>query len=67
MQIGTAADHELLMPSALNAPGVAAAFETAPDVVVPAGTDLLAYITPGAGATAGAGRIVLDSIPVEGI
>jgi len=67
VQIGSNADHDLLMPAALNAPDTAAAFETAPDVMVPAGTDLLAFITPGAGASAGAGRIVLDSIPVEGI
>ena len=67
LAVGTAASPQLLMPADRNAPSMVAAFETTPDVTVLAGTDLRLTITPGGGASQGAGRIVLDSIPVEGI
>lgn len=67
LAVGTAADPEILMPASNNGPAIAASFESTPDTIVDAGTDIRVTITPGAGATAGAGRIILDSIPVEGI
>lgn len=59
--IGTAADPELLMPYDGNDPATALSYENAPDAALNAGDAVQLSITPGAGATRGAGRIILDA------
>lgn len=50
----------VLMNTDQNAPDLAATFETTPAAKLPAGTLLYLDITPGAGATTGAGQILLN-------
>lgn len=66
IKIGTAADDDLFLSAAQNDPGFAAEYEATPDEVIAAGTDIRITIAPGGGASAGTGRVVLDTIPVEG-
>lgn len=58
--VGTAADPELLMPYAYNAPGQVGTYEVSPDVVLLAGVAIILTIVPGAGAVAGSGHIMLN-------
>lgn len=67
ISIGTAADPELVHAAADNDPTTESGYESTPSVTLAAGDTLLATIVPGAGATAGAGQIILDTVPLEGI
>ncbi len=53
-----------LLPSTAIAPSIAGGYEAAPDVVLLAGDVIRLVITPGSGATAGAGSIIVDTIPL---
>ncbi len=50
----------VVMDTDQNAPALAATFETTPGAQLPAGTGLYLEIIPGAGATAGAGQVLLN-------
>ena len=53
-----------LLASGAVAPSIAGGYEAAPDVVLVAGDVIQLVITPGSGATAGAGSIIVDTIPL---
>lgn len=53
-------DGLVLMGSDQNAPALVATFETTPAAQLPAGTQLFIETTPGPGATAGAGKLLLN-------
>lgn len=59
--IGTAGDADALMPAAANDPATAASYEFASNAELAAGDAVRLVINPGAGATQGAGRIILDA------
>lgn len=63
--LGTAADHELLMPAAFNAPGTLGVYETTPRVELPMDTPLMLTISPGAGAAHGRGQFAITAVPIE--
>lgn len=63
ISLGTTTDPDLLLDEAENDPSVASEYESTPDVVLTSGTAVRLSITPGAGATQGAGRILLTFIP----
>lgn len=50
----------VLMAADQNAPGFAATYETTPAAQLLAGTQIIIETTPGAGATAGAGKLLLN-------
>lgn len=54
------ADSLVLMDFDQNAPAYAATYETTPGVSLPAGTGIYIDITPGSGATSGAGQVLLN-------
>ena len=62
IRIGTAAQPDALMGSGDNDPATVGGYEVAPDLELISGTPIVVSITPGAGASKGAGRIVFDSI-----
>lgn len=62
LQLGTTSNPGLLMPANYNDPTTAATYEAAPDATLASGEQIVLTITPGAGATQGAGRIIFDSI-----
>lgn len=62
LQVGTAAQPGALMPAAYNDPATAATYEAAPNATLASGEAIVLTITPGAGATQGAGRVVFDAI-----
>lgn len=51
---------QVLLDSDQNAPGLVATFETTPAAQLPAGTAIYLDITPGLGATTGAGQVLLN-------
>jgi hypothetical protein len=53
-------DGLVLMEADQNAPGIPAMFETTPATQLPAGTAIYLEINPGAGATTGAGQVLLN-------
>lgn len=53
-------DSQILMAADQNAPGLVATFETTPAAQMPAGSAVYLEITPGSGATTGAGQILLN-------
>lgn len=62
--LGTVASPEILLATNENDPASAdSEYEVTPDVHVAAGTAIRLSITPGAGASAGAGRVLLTFIP----
>lgn len=63
MRIGTAAQPELLLAAAQIDLTVATEFEVNPNLVLGAGQGVLITLVPGAGATQGAGWIVIEQIP----
>jgi hypothetical protein len=64
LSIGTLAQPELLIASSQVNPAQKTTFETTPEVALSAGTNLYLFIIAGVGATQGAGRTVLELIPV---
>jgi len=62
LKLGTGANAEALIAAAHNDPAQAAGYEAAPDASLAAGQPVLLTITPGAGATRGAGRVIFDAI-----
>lgn len=62
LQVGTSAQPAVLMPASANDPTNALAYDFAADLPLAAAQAVQLTITPGAGATAGAGRIILDAI-----
>lgn len=63
IKIGTAADDDLLMRADQNAPSDAAVFEASPRVRLPAGAQVQLSITPGAGASQGSGKLIIQATP----
>lgn len=63
LKLGTIADDDALMTTAENDPSTVADYETTPDLHLSAGTVVRLTITPGSGATQGAGRVLLTFIP----
>lgn len=59
--VGTAADAGALMPTNANDPTVATSYEFASNTELALGDSVQLTITPGSGATQGAGRIILDA------
>jgi hypothetical protein len=62
LKLGTSGNPEALLAAVHNDPTQAAGYEAAPDVSLSAGQQILLTITPGAGATQGAGRVIFDAI-----
>ena len=63
--LGVAGQPGSLMPAADSDVSVLAVYEFSPRVEYPAGTQILLTIVPGAGASAGAGQIVLTTTPTN--
>lgn len=62
--LGTAEDPELLLAAWQSDPSDAGGvFEVCPRVELPANTNLVLTIAPGAGATQGRGQLVLSAVP----
>lgn len=62
LKLGTSANPEALIAAAHNDPAQVAGYESAPDVALASGDEIVLTITPGTGATQGAGRIIFDAI-----
>lgn len=62
VSVGTATVADAHLPAALNDPSTTSEFETTPDAVMAPGEKVYLYITPGSGATQGAGRLFLEHI-----
>ena len=60
ISVGTASDPEALMPAAFCDPTAEQGFENTPDVELASGEGVRLVITPGTGATAGAGVLLLQ-------
>lgn len=60
LSVGDSGDPSRLMGAAMNDPAVAGSYEAAPNHRYGAGTQLLLTITPGAGASQGAGIVTLQ-------
>jgi hypothetical protein len=65
IRLGTAADDDAFMSAADSDPTMAAEFETTPDVPLADGASVRLTITPGAGATQGAGVLLLNVLPAS--
>lgn len=63
LKLGTSVAPEALMAAAQNNPAQVAGYEAAPDVALTSGEAIVLTITPGTGATQGAGRVIFDAIP----
>lgn len=63
IRIGTPLDAESVMPAAFSDPASLQEFENTPDVVLAAGDAVVIAVTPGVGATAGSGIVLLDFLP----
>lgn len=63
IRIGTAAQPELLIAAVQSDLTVATEFEVNPNLVLGAAQEVLITLVPGAGATQGAGWIVIEQIP----
>ena len=61
--VGTVADPDGLMRADQNLPGEVAVFETSPRVRLPAGEGVQLTITPGAGASQGRGKLIIQATP----
>lgn len=64
LQLGMQGQPGRLIPSNDIAPDLEAQYETYPDLPLAAGTQILLTITPGTGATRGAGAVVIDYLPL---
>ena len=64
LKIGKSGTLDAYMTVSQNDPATAATYETSPDVIITSGTTILLTITPGSGAGAGSGRVVLNLIPL---
>lgn len=64
LALGTAGAPDALIAAADNDPANAATYETSPNLQLATGSVVRIAITPGAGATQGAGRIFLDAYEV---
>jgi hypothetical protein len=62
LKLGTSGNPEAFLAAADNDPTAAAGYEAAPDLSVSSGEQVLLTITPGTGATQGAGRVIFDGI-----
>lgn len=67
LTIGTAGDPDLVQDASQNDPSTAGGYGIAPDLLLSEGDQLFLSITPGSGASAGAGFVSIDSIPQEGV
>jgi hypothetical protein len=63
LSLGLSGDPQAFVPPSAVDPGTAAEYETYPDTLLAAGTQILLFITPGVGANQGAGGIRLDLVP----
>lgn len=67
VSLGTPVDPELYIAQSDVDPYTAAGYETTPDMLLLVGAETQLTVTPGTGATSGSGRIILDTVPLEGI
>lgn len=67
VQVGTTGSPGLLLPVGASLLSALASHEYTADEALAAGVAVRITITPGSGASAGAGKIIIDSIPLEGI
>lgn len=65
ISLGTLTSPGLLFSSAMNNPAVVGVFEFSPREEIPAGADIILTITPGAGASQGAGQIFIQATPAS--
>ncbi len=65
LSVGSSALPDLYLPASEVDPAIAAGYESIPDAFVSAGESIYLHITPGSGASAGAGRAILNLIPVK--
>ena len=63
LEVGDGITPDLYLSADDIDPAMAASYQAVPDVDVPAGSAVSLTITPGAGATAGAGRVIINIIP----
>lgn len=61
--VGTQTQPDAAMPSNYNDPSRAFEYENTPDIRLAAGESIFLTITPGSGATAGAGTLILGFLP----
>lgn len=59
LSLGDAVDNQSLIATSQNLPNSLATYETSPNISYPSNTTINLYITPGAGATSGAGTILI--------
>lgn len=67
VKVGTVANDQLLFEPGAAELSQAAAWEFNSDAQLLSAESIKVTITPGSGASAGTGRIIIDSIPLEGI
>jgi hypothetical protein len=63
LTIGTESDPDAYVDASQVDPAVVASWEVCPDITVTSGSPIVLYITPGAGASTGTGRILIELIP----
>jgi hypothetical protein len=65
IRLGIAGQPGLLLDTWQNDPTSVGIYEVTPRVELPAGTALILTITPGAGASAGSGQFLINTIPTN--
>lgn len=65
VRIGTSGLPGRLLDTFHSDPSVAGVYEATPRVQLAAGTQILLTITPGSGASAGTGQIILETLPIS--
>ena len=63
IMVGDGVDPDRYIPASHIDPSMLASFEACPDRVIPAGAGVSITISPGSGATAGSGRLIVDLVP----
>lgn len=64
LALGDDTTPDLYMTATENDPATAAGYQVCPDAVLTAGAGVFLTITPGTGAAAGAGRAIVETIPL---
>jgi hypothetical protein len=65
LSIGIAGQPDLLLPAGYVNPAKQASYEAAPDVLLPEGTTILLFVTPGSAAVQGSGQVFINIASTE--
>ena len=63
LSVGSAGTPDLYLPASEVNVALAAGYESVPDLAIAAGGEIKLFISPGTGASAGSGRVIIDTIP----